>query len=221
MVRRVIRSYRTIGLWIAAMGLLFGVACAGGATPTPTAAPSPTPAAAAQPSPTTVPSPSPTTPPTPTPAPTPTPSAMHGTPTMGHGMGMGMTTSPVQNEFREGPFIIRNVWARAATQADGLSAVYMVIENTGDQPDRLLHAHCDAAQTVELHETKMEGGVMKMQPVDGIDVPAKGTVELKPGGLHIMLIGLTRDLNPGDTIEVELHFEQAGHVHVEATVVKP
>lgn len=220
MVRRLIRSYRVIMLWIAAAGLLFGVAC-GGASATPTPAPSPTPAAAAQPTPTPEPSPTPTTPPTPTPAPTSTPSSMPATPTMGQGMGMGMTTPPVQNEMREGPFIIRNAWARAASQDHGLSAVYMVIENTGDQPDRLLHAHCDAAQTVELHETKMEGGVMKMQPVDGIDVPAHGTVELKPGGLHVMLIGLTRDLNPGDTIEVELHFEHAGHVTVKATVSKP
>lgn len=140
---------------------------------------------------------------------------------MGQGMhGMPMATPPVQNEFVSGTLVIRNIWARAASQADALSAVYMIIENRGDQPDRLLHAHCDVAGTVELHESKMEGGVMKMRPVDGIDIPAHSTVELKPGGLHVMLIGLTRDLNAGDTIEVELHFEHAGHVAVEATVVK-
>jgi copper(I)-binding protein len=154
----------------------------------------------------------------------PTPTTASATPTMGHGMsghGMGSATPTVGNEFQAGMLVIRNVWARPATKADGLSAVYMVIENTGDQPDRLLHAHCDVAGTVELHETKMEGGVMKMQPVDGIDIPAKGTVELKPGGLHIMLIGLTRDLNPGDEIGLELHFDKAGHVPVKAIVQKP
>jgi hypothetical protein len=157
----------------------------------------------------------------------PTPTTASATPTMGHGMsghgghGMGSAMPTVGNEFQAGMLVIRNVWARPATQADGLSAVYMVIENTGDQPERLLHAHCDVAGTVELHETKMEGGVMKMQPVDGIDIPAKGTVELKPGGLHIMFIGLTRDLNPGDEIEVELHFEKLGHVPVKAVVQKP
>ncbi len=134
---------------------------------------------------------------------------------------MGAATPSVENEFRGGPFVIRNVWARAAKQADTLSAVYMVIENTGDEPDRLLHAHSDVAGTIELHETKMENGVMKMQPVASIEVPPRGTVELKPGGLHVMLIGLTRDLNPGDTFVLELHFEKAGHVEVQAVVQQP
>jgi copper(I)-binding protein len=201
------------------LALLAVSACGGATTSTPTPVPTPTSAAAVQPSPS---EPTPTAVPTPTPMPTPTTAS--ATPTMGHGMsghGMGSAMPTVGNEFQAGMLVIRNVWARPATKADALSAVYMVIENTGDQPDRLLHAHCDVAGTVELHETKMEGGVMKMQPVDGIDIPAKGTVELKPGGLHIMLIGLTRDLNPGDEIELELHFDKAGHVPVKAVVQKP
>jgi copper(I)-binding protein len=201
------------------LALLAVSACGGATTSTPTPVPTPTSAAAVQPSPS---EPTPTAVPTPTPMPTPTTAS--ATPTMGHGMsghGMGSAMPTVGNEFQAGMLVIRNVWARPATQADTLSAVYMVIENTGDQPERLLHAHCDVAGTVELHETKMEGGVMKMQPVDGIDIPAKGTVELKPGGLHIMFIGLTRDLNPGDEIELELHFDKAGHVPVKAVVQKP
>ncbi|MCX2726455.1 copper chaperone PCu(A)C [Thermomicrobium sp. 4228-Ro] len=208
---------------VAALGLLVSVACGSAATPTPAPAPSPTPMAASTPESSAATSPAPTAAPTPTSAPTPT-MAMQATPTMGHGMHgtpTAMGTPSVQNEFRSDSLVIRNVWARAASQADGVSAVYMVIENAGDQPDRLLHAHCDAAQTVELHETTMEGGVMKMQPVDGIDVPAHGSVELKRGGLHVMLIGLTRDLNPGDELELELHFEHAGHVTVRAIVQKP
>lgn len=201
------------------LALLAVSACGGATTSTPTPAPTPTSAAAVQPSPS---EPTPTAVPTPTPMPTPTTAS--ATPTMGHGMsghGMGSAMPTVGNEFQAGMLVIRNVWARPATKADGLSAVYLTIENTGDQPERLLHAHCDVAGTVELHQTKMEGGVMKMQPVDGIDIPAKGTVELKPGGLHIMLIGLTRDLNPGDEIELELHFDKAGHVPVKAVVQKP
>lgn len=205
------------------LGLLLSVACGGAPTPTTVAAPSPTQAIATQPTATPAPSPSPTVAPTPISTPTST-TATHPTPTMGHAMPgtpMAMATPPGQNEFRGDSLVIRNVWARAATKSDNVSAVFMLIENTGDQPDRLLHAHCGVAEAVEIHESKMEGGIMKMQPVDGIDVPAHGTVELKPGGLHVMLIGLTRDLNPGDTIEVELHFEHAGHVMVEATVTKP
>jgi copper(I)-binding protein len=205
------------------LALLAVSACGGATTSTPTPVPTPTSAAAVQPSPS---EPTPTAVPTPTSMPMPTTAS--ATPTMDHGMsghgmghGMGSAMPTVDNEFQAGMLVIRNVWARPATQADALSAVYMVIENTGDQPERLLHAHCDVAGTVELHETKMEGGVMKMQPVDGIDIPVKGTVELKPGGLHIMLIGLTRDLNPGDEIELELHFDKAGHVPVKAVVQKP
>jgi len=204
------------------LALLAVSACGGATTSTPTPVPTPTSAAAVQPSPS---EPPPTAVPTPTAMPTPTTAS--ATPTMDHGMsghgghGMGSAMPTVGNEFQAGMLVIRNVWARPAMQADALSAVYMVIENTGDQPERLLHAHCDVAGTVELHETKMEGGVMKMQPVDGIDIPAKGTVELKPGGLHIMFIGLTRDLNPGDEIELELHFDKAGHVPVKAVVQKP
>jgi len=217
-VRDRIRGWFVVTM-TATLALLAVSACGGATTSTPTPAPTPTSAAAVQPSPS---EPTPTTVPTPTPMPTPTTAS--ATPTMGHGMsghGMGSAMPTVGNEFQAGMLVIRNVWTRPATKADGLSAVYMVIENTGDQPDRLLHAHCDVAGTVELHETKMEGGVMKMQPVDGIDIPAKGTVELKPGGLHIMLIGLTRDLNPGDEIGLELHFDKAGHVPVKAVVQKP
>jgi copper(I)-binding protein len=216
---------------VVTLALLAASACGGATTSTPTPVSTPTSVAAVQPSPseptpTAVPTPAPMPTPTTVPTPTsmPTPTTASATPTMGHGMsghGMGSATPTVSNEFQAGMLVIRNVWARPATKADALSAVYMVIENTGDQPDRLLHAHCDVAGTVELHETKMEGGVMKMQPVDGIDIPAKGTVELKPGGLHIMLIGLTRDLNPGDEIELELHFDKAGHVPVKAVVQKP
>lgn len=201
------------------LALLAVSACGGATTSTPTPVPTPTSVAAVQPSPS---EPTPTA--VPTPAPMPTPTTASATPTMGHGMsghGMGSAMPTVGNEFQAGMLVIRNVWARPATKADALSAVYLTIENAGDQPDRLLHAHCDVAGTVELHETKIESGVMKMQPVDGIDIPAKGTVELKPGGLHIMLIGLTRDLNPSDEIELELHFDKAGHVPVKAVVQRP
>lgn len=136
-----------------------------------------------------------------------------------------------------------NVWARAAkmsgeamggmqhshgaesmeyggTKAN--SAVYMKLVNRGAQADRLLSAQADVCQTVELHETVMQGDVMKMQPVaNGIEVPANGSVELKPGGLHVMLIGLTRDLNPGDKFPVTLQFEKAGTITVQAEVRQP
>lgn len=97
------------------------------------------------------------------------------------------------------------------------SAAYMTIRNTGGA-DRLLAVQCDAAQAVELHTMEMKDNVMQMRPVEGIDVPANGQVELKPGGYHVMLIGLKRELKTDETITVKLRFEKAGEVEVPARV---
>jgi hypothetical protein len=70
----------------------------------------------------------------------------------------------------------------------------------------------------EVHETKMEGGVMKMSPVSKVEVPAGGKVEFKPGGYHIMLMELQRDLKEGETITITLTFEKSGNVTVQASV---
>lgn len=102
------------------------------------------------------------------------------------------------------------------------SAIYMKISNSGQQADRLVSAKADVANSIELHETIMEGDVMKMQPVaGGIEVPAGGSVELKPGGLHVMLIGLTKDLNVGDKFPVTLEFASGATLQVEAEVRQP
>ncbi len=102
------------------------------------------------------------------------------------------------------------------------SAVYMVLANGGAAADRLVAAQADVSNAVEIHETKMEGDVMRMQQVEsGIEVPAGGQVELKPGGYHVMLIGLTRDLNVGDTFPVTLEFASGATLQVEAEVRQP
>jgi copper(I)-binding protein len=100
----------------------------------------------------------------------------------------------------------------------GNGAVYVLIENRGSEPDVLLSAVSDAATTVELHETRLEGGVMRMRPLARVDLPPGGRVEMKPGGHHIMLLGLTRDLRAGDTVAVRLRFEKAGERVIEAAV---
>ncbi len=100
----------------------------------------------------------------------------------------------------------------------GNGAVYVLIENRGSEPDALLAATSDAAGTVELHETRQEGGVMRMRPLAKVDVPPGGRIEMKPGGHHIMLLGLTRDLHAGDTVSVRLRFEKAGERVIEAPV---
>ena len=101
------------------------------------------------------------------------------------------------------------------------SAVYLTVVNKSDVPDALVAASCDVANTVELHETQMKGNVVRMVPVTRIGVPAKGRAELKPGGFHLMLIGLKRDLKPGDVIKMTLRFEKNGKKELTVKVRKP
>jgi len=98
------------------------------------------------------------------------------------------------------------------------SAAYMTIRNPGNQPDRLVKVTSDAAKVVELHTVEEQNGVMSMHPIAGIDVPANGEATLKPGGFHVMLIALTRELKVGDTVTVTLTFAKAGDMTVQAKV---
>jgi len=114
-----------------------------------------------------------------------------------------------------------DAWARAGAAAMGNGAAYMILRNNGDTADRLVKVESDVAGAVELHKSSMEGGMMKMTPVENIEVPAKGgQAELKPGGLHVMLIGLKRELRAGETIKLKLQFEKAGAQEVEVEVRK-
>jgi periplasmic copper chaperone A len=101
------------------------------------------------------------------------------------------------------------------------SAAYMLLQNSSPDDDRLIAAQSDVAQAVEIHLSEMKDGVMSMRPVDGVDIPAGGQAELKPGGFHIMLIGIKKDLVPGDTVSLQLTFEKGGTVDVTAEVRNP
>jgi copper(I)-binding protein len=107
---------------------------------------------------------------------------------------------------------------KGAMAEHGNGAVYVTLSNSGSQPDALVSASTDVAQTTELHQTTSDGGVMKMRPVKEIPVPAGGKTELKPGGYHIMLMGLKHDLKPGEKVAVTLKFEHGGETRVEAPV---
>ncbi|HEX9464625.1 MAG TPA: copper chaperone PCu(A)C [Alphaproteobacteria bacterium] len=113
---------------------------------------------------------------------------------------------------------IDTAWARATPGSSKDSAAYLRIRNTGTTPDRLLTISTPLAGTAELHETKVENGVMKMRPVEALAVAPGETVELKPGGEHIMLTGLKQPLKPGDSFPLTLKFESAGDVAVTVKV---
>jgi copper(I)-binding protein len=101
--------------------------------------------------------------------------------------------------------------------ADRPAAGYLTISNPGGQPDALIAAASPLAGSVELHETTTMSGMAGMQPVSKIEIPAGATVELKPGGYHLMLMN-PKPLTVGATADIELTFEKAGKVMVKAEV---
>jgi hypothetical protein len=118
---------------------------------------------------------------------------------------------------RAGDLAVQQPWTRAAGQG-ATAAGFMAISNRGAAADRLLSASSPAARAMELHTMVRDGEVMRMRPVEAIEVGAGQTVTLRPGGLHLMLIGLSQPLRQGETVPVTLRFERAGEVRVELPV---
>jgi len=115
---------------------------------------------------------------------------------------------------------IEEAWAWESPPTVTNGAAYMTVVNTGKVTDRLVGASGDVSGIVELHTHLMEGGMMKMRPLEAIEVsPGEATV-LSPGGLHIMLIELKKPLVAGQTFPLRLRFEKAGEIPVEVTVHK-
>ncbi|MBK8534902.1 MAG: copper chaperone PCu(A)C [Candidatus Competibacteraceae bacterium] len=117
-----------------------------------------------------------------------------------------------------GAIQIETPWARESPPAAANGAAYMTLVNTGGETDHLLSASGEVAETVELHTHLMENNVMKMRKVEAIEVAHGEPTVLRPGGLHIMLIGLKKPLVAGQTFPLTLRFEKAGETSVQVTV---
>ena len=113
---------------------------------------------------------------------------------------------------------VENAYTRATVPGQQVAGGFMKIENKGASVDQLLSASSPAAGEVQLHEMAMEGNVMKMRQVKDIAVPAGGAVELKPGGLHLMFMGLKGPFAAGETVPVKLKFAKAGELEVKMPV---
>lgn len=110
----------------------------------------------------------------------------------------------------------------AAEPVNALSSAYLRIENRSGQEDRLLSVTTDVAERAEVHQTIVENDVARMQHmIDGVIVPATGVLEFRPGGLHIMLIGLKRELVPGQYVQLTLNFAVRGAISVSVPVIVP
>jgi copper(I)-binding protein len=122
------------------------------------------------------------------------------------------------HEYKQGGIVVENPWARATPVKVG--GAYMKLRNTGAAADRLVKVSAPAAEKVELHETRVEVGMAMMRPVGPVELAPGATVEFKPGGLHMMLMGLAQPLKEGERLKLVLTFEKAGTIEVEAVVEK-
>jgi copper(I)-binding protein len=135
-------------------------------------------------------------------------------------MALTMTVAAAR-DYKAGPIQVADPWSRATPRGAETGVGYMKITNTGTSADRLLggSVNVDVAATLEVHDMAMENHVMKMRAVKGgLELKPGKTVELKPGGLHVMFVGLKKPLAAGDRITATLEFEKAGKIEIEYEV---
>ncbi|MFZ1414656.1 MAG: copper chaperone PCu(A)C [Defluviicoccus sp.] len=129
-----------------------------------------------------------------------------------------ITTATFAQDYTLGDLKIDHPWARASAGAAANGAAYMTITTAGTATDQLVKAASPVADKVELHTHILDGDVMRMRPVSGITVNVGEPAVLRPGGLHVMLIGLKEPLKQGGQFPLTLTFEKAGTVTVQVDV---
>ena len=132
-----------------------------------------------------------------------------------------LASTALAHDYVQGDIHIIKPWSRPLPAVSPNGAAYMTLVNKGSAPDRLLSVSTPAARRAEIHAHTMEGGMMKMRPLDHIDiVPGEPSV-LQPGGLHVMLMGLKEPLVEGKSFALTLNFERAGAVEVTVVIAEP
>lgn len=127
-------------------------------------------------------------------------------------------TSAVAVQHEAESIHVTRPWSRALPPVSQNGAAYVTLMNDGHHSDRLMGASSPVAQRAELHAHSMEGDVMKMRPVTSVELPPGKKLELKPGGLHLMLLGLKHPLKQGDRFPLTLRFADAPPITVEVVV---
>jgi copper(I)-binding protein len=136
-----------------------------------------------------------------------------------HGPGVHAPSGQQTAGQSQGPIRIESSWARATPPGGKAGGAFVTLRNTGDAPDRLVSAMSGIAERVELHTHIKDGDVMRMREVEGgIPLPPGETVMLQPGGLHIMLLGLSQGLKADSRFPLTLTFEKAGSVQIDVPV---
>jgi copper(I)-binding protein len=123
------------------------------------------------------------------------------------------------SDYKVGNLEIDQPWSRATPRGAKVAGGYLKITNTGSTPDRLVGGTFEGSRGFEVHEMSVDRGVMKMRELkDGLEIKPGATVELKPGGYHIMFTELSRPLAKGEQVKGTLVFEKAGTANVEYAV---
>lgn len=132
--------------------------------------------------------------------------------------GIVLFSTAQAHDYKQGAIAVGHPYARATVAGQPVGAGYLKFENKGKTNDKLIAVTADVSQSVELHSMAMDGDIARMRQVDAIEIPAGKTVELKPGGLHIMFMGLKAPLKVGTSFPATLKFEKAGELKVEVKV---
>lgn len=122
------------------------------------------------------------------------------------------------HDYKAGDLTIDHPWSRELPPNAPAGAAYFTLKNQGAAADRLLGVSTPRAQKSELHTHVHQDGLMKMQRVPAVEIPAKGEVAFQPGANHVMLFGLTQPLKAGEQFPLTLEFEKAGKVEVQVKV---
>jgi copper(I)-binding protein len=132
--------------------------------------------------------------------------------------GVLLAAAAAAHSYGKGDLQVRHPWTRATPPGARVAAGYLEIRNSGKEPDRVIGASTPAAERVEFHVMTLDGDIMKMRQVKDFEVPARQRLVLRPGGSHLMLVGLKQPLAKGDRIPLTLRFERAGELQIELEV---
>ena len=134
-----------------------------------------------------------------------------------------LATATLAHEFKQGSIEIDHPWARPTDPMAKTAAAYFTLKNAGADADKLVGVSVspDISEKADLHVMQNKDGMMSMQHVDSIPIPAKGSTALKPGGYHVMFTNLKAPFTAGKKFPLDLTFEKAGKVTVEVWVEKP
>lgn len=122
--------------------------------------------------------------------------------------------------YSEDSLVIEDAWIRATPPGASTAAGYMTISNKTSTDDKLIGTSTDRAKMVQLHMTMMENDTAKMHHLDMIEIKSGSEVRFEPGGLHLMLMGLTDSLKEGDNVSVTLTFQNAGEMRIDMSVLR-